>query len=276
MATRVVSRAMSLAAVLLLAACQQDAPAPAPPGAKAPVLRHDDAVQALLRERYGAPAQLKAQWAQSLDDPNMDHIRPVHRQVCADQPALIDAQRYRLLAVCTGYDDANPIELGSTDFIVLREAADGSMTLAAELPGYASGVGGQPGTISTLQVGAKAWAYQVDDELVVVGSRMRNRSWLLFDGGDSVADAGWLRVHLDDHNAIECNDAGHCAPGRLDLNLEVRADDSDAALPYWPLQVREHGNGCKGRVNKTHVISYDPTQSRYPMPAELQLEGCTK
>lgn len=276
MATGVFLRSVSLGAVLLLAACQQDKPAPAQAEAKVPALRHDDAVLALLQERYGAPAQLKGPWAQQLTDPDMDHVRPIHRDVCADQAAVIGGKQYRMLAVCTHYDDATSIELGTTDFIVLHEAADGRMSLAAELPGRASGAGGQPGTVSTLQVGAGAWAYQIDDELVAVGSVMRNRAWLVFDGGDKVADAGWLRTHLDDHNAIECNDAGHCSHGRLDLNLEVRLDDSQPGLAYWPLQVQEKGNGCRGRVSKTHVINYEPAQSRYPMPAELQREGCAK
>lgn len=274
MATGMFPRLISLTAVVLLASCRQDTPVVAEATAQKPTLRHDAAVLALLQERYGAPAQLKGQWAQQLDDPNMGSARPVHREVCADRGVVIGQDRYRMLAVCTSYDNATSIELGTSDFIVLREAADGTMSLAAELPGRASGVGGKPGAINTLQVGAGAWAYQIDDELVMVGSMMRNRSWLLFDGGGKVADAGWLRVHLDDHNAIECNGAGRCAHGRLDLNLDVQPDDSQPGLRYWPLRVQETGNGCKGRVNKAHVITYDQAQSRYVIPTELQLEGC--
>ncbi len=274
MATGMFPRLVSLVAVALLAACQQGTSPAAQAEAKPPAPRHDDAVRALLQERYGAAAQLQGAWAQQLDDPNMDHVRPIHRELCADHGVVIGQDRYRMLAVCTSYDDATSIELGTTDFIVLREAADGTMQVAAEQPGRASGVGGKPGAVSLLQVGARAWAYQIDDELVVIGAKMRDRSWLLYDGGDKVADAGWLRVHLDDHNAIDCNDAGRCVHGRLDLNLDVRADDSQATLPYWPLRVQQTGTGCKGRVNTAHVIHYDPAQSRYQIPTELQLEGC--
>ncbi len=274
MATGMAQRLFSLAAVVLLAACQQDTPVPADAAAKQPALRHDDAVLALLQERYGATAQLKEQWAQQLDEAAMGNTRPVHRNLCADTGIDIGQQRYRMLAVCTGYDNATSIELGTTDFIVLREAADGTLSVAAELQGRASGSNGQPGAVSTLQVGAKAWAYQIDDELVDIGASMRNRSWLLFDGGDKVTDAGWLRVHLDNRSAIDCVATGRCAQGRLDVNLDVRPDDSQPALPYWPLHVQETGNGCKGRVNSTHVIPYDPAQSRYVVPPQLQREGC--
>lgn len=265
---------VSLLAAALLASCQQGAPAQggAAPTQAAPT--HDAAVLALLKARYGAPAELKGQWAQQLDEPDMGHVRPVQREVCADRGISLPDSRYRMLAVCTSYGDATPIELGSTDFIVLREASDGTMRVAAELAGRASGTGGKPGAISTLQVGAGAWAYQIDDELVVIGSRMRDRSWLVFDGGDAVAEAGWLRAHLDNHNAIDCGDSGNCRHGRLDLNFEATPDDSQPELRHWPLRVHENGTGCDGRVNKTHTIAYDDAQSRYLIPSTMQLEAC--
>lgn len=274
MATGMFPRLISLAAVVLLASCRQDAPPAAGAAADTPVLRHDEAVLALLQERYGAPAQLKGQWAQQLQDPGTGSVRPIQRELCADRGIALGDNRYRMLAVCTGYGNATSIELGTTDFIVLHEAADGAMRLAAELPGRASGADGLPGSISTLQVGAGAWAYQIDDELVAIGSRTRHRAWLLFDGGNRLADAGWLRVHWDNHNAIECNAAGHCGPGTLQLDLDIRTDDSQPDAPYWPLQVRQSGRDCKGRVNQTHTVSYDPAQTRYLIPSELQREGC--
>jgi hypothetical protein len=274
MAMGMFPRLISLAAVVLLAACRQDTPPAAGAGAEKPVLRHDDAVRALLQERYGAPAQLTGQWAQQLEDPGTGSARPVQRALCADHGITLGGNRYRMLAVCTGYANATSIELGTTDFIVLHEAADGSMRLAAELPGRASGADGQPGSISTVQVGAGAWAYQIDDELVAVGSRTRHRAWLLFDGGDRLADAGWLRVHWDNHNAIECNAAGHCAPSTLALDLDIRPDDSQPDVPYWPLRVTESGRDCHGRVNRTHTVTYDPAQARYLIPADLQREEC--
>ncbi len=271
MAAGVFRALASLLAALVLASCRQDVPAQGegqlPHG-------HDVAVLSLLKARYGAPAQLKGTWTQPLDDPQLDPARQVQRELCADREITLADGRYRMLAVCTRYLDATPVELGSSDFIVLRQATDGTLGVAAELPGRASGSGGRPGAVSTLQVGAGAWAYQIDDELVVVGSRMRDRAWLVFDGGGTVAEAGWLRTHLDNQNAIDCVTTGSCRPGTLDLDFDARPDDSQPGLRYWPLRVHETGNGCTGAVDAVHAIAYDPAQSRYLVPARMQLEAC--
>ncbi len=275
MATGVFQKGVALAIAALLAACQQGTPAPSADADKPPVLRHDDAVLALLQQRYGAPSQLQGEWAQQLEDAGTGHARPVRRDVCADQSVVISESRYRMLAVCTHYDNASSIELGTSDFIVLREAVDGSMQLAAELSGRASGANGQPGSVTTVQVGAAAWAYQVDDEVLQIGARMRNRSWVVFTGNDALHDAGWLRTHLDDHNAVDCGSTGNCRNGSLDLNFDAVPDDSQAQLPYWPLRVHETGRGCKGKVDATHSIAYDPAQARYQIPSTMQIEACS-
>ncbi|PZU20907.1 MAG: hypothetical protein DI584_17150 [Stenotrophomonas sp.] len=85
----------------------------------------------------------------------------MHRDICADQSINVQNGNYRMLAICTSYDDASPIELGSTDFIVLQRAADDGVSIAAELPGQGSGTGGKPGSVTTLQLGANAWGFQV-------------------------------------------------------------------------------------------------------------------
>lgn len=274
MATRVFPRVISLLAVALLASCQQGTPAQTDAPAAKPKLSYEAGVLALLQERYGAAAQLQGQWAQQLNDPNLDQVRAVQRDICADLSISVQNGSYRMLAICTAYDDASPIELGSTDFIVLRRAADDGVSVAAELLGQGSGTGGKPGAVTALQMGANAWGFQVDDELVVVGAAMRNRAWYLFDGNDKLSSAGWLRSHLDDRNAIDCNASGNCSHGRLDLNFDAAPDNSQAQLAYWPLRVHEKGRGCAGAVNKSHSIAYDSTQSRYLIPPTMQLEAC--
>jgi len=274
MATRVFPCLISLLAAALLASCQQGTPAQdAAPAAK-PKLSYEAGVMAVLQERYGSTVQLQGQWTQQLSDADLGQARPVHRDICADQTIKLPSGSYRMLAVCTAYDNASPIELGSTDFIVLRRAADDGVSVAAELLGQGSGTGGKPGSVTTLQMGANAWGFQVDDELVVVGALMRNRAWYLFDGDKTLSNAGWLRSHLDDHNAIDCNASGNCSHGRLDLNFDAVPDDSQPQLAYWPLRVQEKGRGCTGAVNKSHSIAYDSTQSRYLIPATMQLEAC--
>lgn len=272
MAAGVIRTLAALLAALVLASCRQDAATQDGGTAQAP--DGDAAVLALLKARYGAPARLKGPWTQRLDDQQLAPARQVQRALCADRGITLAGGRYRMLAVCTRYADATPVELGVSDFIVLHEAADGSVGVATELSGRASGGGGQPGAISILQVGAGAWAYQIDEERVVVGSRMRDRSWLVFDGGDAVAEAGWLRAHLDDQNAIDCVTTGRCRPGTLDLDFDARPDDSQPSLRYWPLRVHESGTGCAGKVDALHAIAYDPAQSRYLIPSRMQLEAC--
>jgi len=274
MATRVFPRLISLLAVALLAACQQGAPAQNDAAAAKPKLSYEAGVMAVLQERYGSAVQLQGQWTQQLSDADLGQARPVHRDICADQSISVQNGNYRMLAICTRYDDASPIELGSTDFIVLQRAADHGVSVAAELLGQGSGTGGKPGTVTILQMGADAWGFQVDDELVVVGAAMRNRAWYVFDGGKSLSSAGWLRSHLDDRNAIDCNGSGHCSHGRLDLNFDAAPDNSQPQLAYWPLRVQEKGRGCAGAVNKSHSIAYDTTQSRYLIPSTMQLEAC--
>ncbi len=274
MATRVFPCLISLLAAALLASCQQGTPAQDDAPAAKPKLSYEAGVMAVLQQRYGNSVQLQGQWAQQLQDPNLGHARPVHRDICADQTIKLPSGSYRMLAVCTAYDDASPIELGSTDFIVLQRAADDGVSVAAELLSQGSGTGGKPGSVTTLQMGANAWAFQVDDELVVVGALMRNRAWYMFDGDKTLSNAGWLRSHLDDHNAIDCNASGNCSHGRLDLNLDAVPDDSQPQLAYWPLRVQEKGRGCAGAINKSHSIAYDSTRSRYLIPATMQLEAC--
>lgn len=229
---------------------------------------------AVLQERYGSAVQLQGQWAQQLSDTDLGQARPVHRDICADQSISVQNGNYRMLAICTTYDEASPIELGSTDFIVLQRGDDDGVSVAAELLGQGSGTGGKPGKVSTLQMGANAWAFQVDDELVVVGAAMRNRAWYVFDGDKTLSSAGWLRSHLDDRNAIDCNGSGNCSHGRLDLNFDAAPDNSQPQLAYWPLRVQEKGRGCAGAVNKSHSIAYDTTHSRYLIPSTMQLEAC--
>ncbi|WP_313273016.1 hypothetical protein [Stenotrophomonas sp.] len=274
MATRVFPRLISLLAVALLAACQQGAPAQNDTAAAKPKLSYEAGVMAVLQERYGSAVQLQGQWTQQLSDADLGQARQVHRDICADQSISVQNGNYRMLAICTTYDNASPIELGSTDFIVLQRAADDGVSVAAELLGQGSGTGGKPGTVTILQMGADAWGFQVDDELVVVGAAMRNRAWYVFDGDKSLSSAGWLRSHLDDRNAIDCNGSGHCSHGRLDLNFDAAPDNSQPQLAYWPLRVQEKGRGCAGAVNKSHSIAYDTTQSRYLIPSTMQLEAC--
>lgn len=274
MATRVFPCLISLLAVALLASCQQGTPAQSDAPAAKPKLSYEAGVMAVLQERYGKTVQLQGQWAQQLTDANLGQARPVHRDICADQSISVQSGNYRMLAICTSYDDASPIELGSTDFIVLRRAADDGVSVAAELPGQGSGTGGKPGSVTTLQMGANAWGFQVDDELVVVGAAMRNRAWYVFDGDKKLSSAGWLRSHLDDRNAIDCNASGNCSHGRLDLNFDAAPDNSQPQLAYWPLHVQEKGRGCAGAVNKRHDIAYDGAQSRYLIPPTMQLEAC--
>ena len=274
MATRVFPRLISLLAVALLASCQQGTPAQGDAPAAKPKLSYEAGVMAALQERYGSAVQLQGQWSQQLSDADLGQARAVHRDICADQSISVQNGNYRMLAICTSYDDASPIELGSTDFIVLRRAADDGISIAAELLGQGSGTGGKPGSVTTLQMGANAWAFQVDDELVVVGAAMRNRAWYLFDGNDKLSSAGWLRSHLDDRDAIDCNASGNCSHGRLDLNFDAVPDGNQAQLAYWPLRVQEKGRGCAGAVNKTHSVAYDSTQSRYLIPSSMQIESC--
>ena len=274
MATRVFPRLISLLAVALLASCQQGTPAQSNAPTAKPKLSYEAGVMAVLQERYGSAVQLQGQWAQQLSDADLGQARPVHRDICADQSISAQNGNYRMLAICTSYDDASPIELGSTDFIVLRRAADDGVSIAAELLGQGSGTGGKPGSVATLQMGANAWGFQVDDELVVVGAAMRNRAWYVFDGDKVLSSAGWLRSHLDDRNAIDCNASGNCSHGRLDLNFDAAPDNSQPQLAYWPLRVHEKGRGCAGVVNKTHSVAYDSTQSRYEISPSMQIESC--
>ena len=274
MATRVFPRLISLLAVALLASCQQGTPAQSDAPAAKPKLSYEAGVMAVLQERYGSAVQLQGQWAQQLSDADLGQARSVQRDICADHSISVQSGNYRMLAICTTYDDASPIELGSTDFIVLRRAADDGVSIAAELLGQGSGTGGEPGSVTTLQMGANAWGFQVDDELVVVGAAMRNRAWYVFDGDKKLSSAGWLRSHLDDRNAIDCNASGNCSHGRLDLNFDAVPDGSQAQLAYWPLRVHEKGRGCTGVANKTHSIAYDSTQSRFEIPPSMQIESC--
>ncbi|WP_313170830.1 hypothetical protein [Stenotrophomonas sp.] len=274
MATRVFPRLISLLAVALLAACQQGTPAQGDAPTAKPKLSYEAGVMAVLQERYGSTVQLQGQWTQQLNDADLGQARPVHRDICADQSIKVQNGNYRMLAICTTYDDASPIELGSTDFIVLQRAADDGISIAAELLGQGSGTGGKPGTVTILQMGADVWGFQVDDELVVVGAAMRNRAWYVFDGGKTLSSAGWLRSHLDDRNAIDCNASGNCSHGRLDLNFDATPDNSQPQLANWPLRVQEKGRGCAGAANKTHSIAYDSAQARYLIPPSMQIESC--
>lgn len=272
MATGIRPRLASLIGAALLASCQQGAPAPA--GDAVAAGPGDAATLALLQARYGQPARLQGEWTQQLDDPGGENARPVHRHVCADRSIDAHGARHRMLAICTAFGDAAPVEPGSSDFIVLRGNGDGRLDVAAELLGHASGSGGRTGDVATAQAGADAWAFLIDDELMVMGSVMRDRSLLLFDGGSTLVEAGWLRTHLDDRNAEECDPAGRCTGGRLDLDFAARFDDSQPQLAHWPLDVQETGNGCEGPVQRQHRIAYDPARSRYRIPSTLQLEGC--
>lgn len=280
-------RWLPLIAMFLLASCQQEASPNKPAQSLAtaatetPAIAnktesaHNPRVLAFLQQRYGQAARLDDGWAQQWLDPEMELQRAVHRRLCTDQSINLGGKRYRMLAICTTVAEAAHSEPGRNDLIVLSEADDGALTVVSELLNDPEGSSGVPADVSTLQVGAQAWTYVLDSGWNGMGMVIRSQSLMLFDGGASITDAGWVRSHIDNKLDERCDDNGdHCVAGTLDLDFKLSADASQPQLALWPLHVRESGNGCDGLVTRDHRFLFDTAQRHYPFPEALQLESC--
>ncbi len=64
------------------------------------------------------------------------------------------------------------------------------------------------------------------------------------------------------------------AIGAFAVDFNPPVGDSNAVEGYWPLTVRASGHDCTGPATEFYHLIFDARQRAYPVPDDLQRDGC--
>ncbi|MGO3127309.1 MAG: hypothetical protein ACTIJY_04480 [Luteimonas sp.] len=231
------------------------------------------AVRTFLVSQYGELAQLSGDWP---GRPVADGLgsEAASREVCAREAIGTPDAAAELVAVCGVPDDAGHATPARIDFFLLRKRADAVIAVArAHMDGFGST--GDVADIAVHRFGPHLYGFVVEDGFTAQGITIGNSSLVLPDG-DSFKVAATLRSSLDNLGAMAgCAERDDCAPdSAYDLSFELGIDDRDAGAAGWPLYVREQGEACGRRIDRTHQVPFDMPTGTWSVPAALQGEAC--
>ncbi|MDR7194235.1 hypothetical protein [Luteimonas terrae] len=231
------------------------------------------AVRRFLVGQYGELAQLQGDWPGT---PLADGLGAdaASREVCARAAIGTPDAPAELVAVCGVPDGAGHANSALTDFFLLRENADAVMAAArAHMDGFGSA--GDVADIAVHRFGPRLYGFVVEDGFTGQGIAIGNTS-LVLPHGDGFEVAGSLRSSLDNLGAMTgCGERNDCTPdAAYDLTFDFAIDDRDTTAVAWPLRVHERGEACGRRIDRTHLVPFDPTTGAWAVPAELQRDGC--
>jgi len=251
---------------------------------------HTQRLLAFLRTRYGDKAVLDVPWKDAWEDTEVEALRPVTRSVCARDTVTADGHEQTLLAVCQTLDDAATVEPGRVDLYVLRvgkddeeanrggmfaplPAKDPLLVMAQRLQGP-YGRHGAPGTVQIAQLGPQRHAFQITHEEHRRGHRRVWRSYIA-EHNHRLRDVAQYRDHLDNLALHGCDgNPADCGEGVFAVDFSTTVDDSNAVDGYWPLTVRASGHDCTGPATEFYHLIFDARQRAYPVPDDLQRDGC--
>lgn len=231
------------------------------------------AVRTFLVGQYGELAQLAGDWPGT---PVADGLGRdgASREVCAREAIGTPDAPAELLAVCGVPDGAGHVTSALTDFFLLRQ--DGDAALAASRAHMDSfGSTGDVADVAVRRFGPRLYGFVVEDGFTGQGITIGNTSLVLPDGAGFQV-AATLRSSLDNLGAMQgCEERDDCAPdATYDLAFELAIDDRDASAAAWPLRVREQGEACGRRVDRTHEVPFNAATGTWTVPAALQRERC--
>lgn len=231
------------------------------------------AVRAFLVAQYGDLAQLAGDW------PGVPHgerlgVAAASREVCAREAVGTTDAPAELVAVCGVPDDAGHAISALVDFFLLRQNGDLLDSVArAHMDTFGSN--GDVVDVTVRRFGPGLHGFIVEDGFTGQGITITSSSIVLpRDGG--FHEAATLRSSLDNAGAMEsCAMRGDCPPdGAYDLRFDFDIDARDTTATAWPLRVRERGEACGQRVDRTHLVPFDVAAGVWTVPAELQRTSC--
>lgn len=243
--------------------------------AAAPVTGLDGgAVRTFLVTEYGELAQLQGDW------PGVPVAKGLgtdaaSREVCARGAIGTPEAPAELVAVCGVPDDAGHVTSALTDFFLLREDGD-AVVAVARTHMDTFGSSGDVAEISVRRFGPRLHGFVVEDGFTGQGITIGSTS-LVLPHDDGFKVAATLRSSLDNLGAMAgCAERDDCTPDTaFDLSFELAVDDRDATAAAWPLRVRERGEACGRRIDRTHQVPFDASAGTWTVPARLQREeGC--
>lgn len=231
------------------------------------------AVRTFLVSQYGELAQLSGDWpgAPVADGLGSD---AASREVCAREAIGTPDAAAELVAVCGVPDDAGHATTARIDFFLLRHGADAvTATARAHMDGFGST--GDVAEITVRRFGPRLYGFVVEDGFTGQGITIGNSSLVLPDG-DGFKVAATLRSSLDNLGTMAgCAERDDCGQdAAYDVSFELGIDDRDASAMAWPLQVREQGEACGRRIERTYQVPFDVASGTWTVPASLQREGC--
>ncbi|MCD9007706.1 hypothetical protein LDO31_15980 [Luteimonas sp. XNQY3] len=231
------------------------------------------AVRTFLVTQYGELAQLQGDWPGTPVAEGLGSDA-ASREVCAREAIGTPDAPAELLAVCGVPDDAGHATTARIDFFLLRADAD-TVTAAAHTHADGFGSTGDVADVDVRRFGPRLYGFVVEDGFTGQGITIGNTSLVLPDG-DGFKVAATLRSSLDNLGAMAgCAERDDCTPdAAYDLSFELAIDDQGAGAAAWPLRVREQGEACGRRVERTHRVPFDVAAGTWAVPASLQREGC--
>lgn len=231
------------------------------------------AVRAFLVTQYGPLAQLQGDWPGT---PVADGLGTdaASREVCARAPIGTPDTPAELVAICGVPDGAGHVTSALTDFFLLRET-DSVVSANAHAHMDRFGSSGDVADISVHQVGPRRYGFMVEDGFTGQGITIGNTSLVMPDGAGFKVAAS-LRSSLDNLGAMAgCAERDNCTQdAAYDLAFDLGIDDRDATAAVWPLRVRERGDGCGRRIDRTYQVPFDAAAGMWAVPPELQRDGC--
>ncbi|MDR6991762.1 hypothetical protein [Luteimonas sp. 3794] len=249
-------------------------PSEPPQAAAAPVTGLDGgAVRAYLVSQYGELAQLQGDWPGT---PAADGLGrdAASREVCAREAIGTPEVPAELVAVCGVPDGAGHATTARIDVFLLQLGTDGvTATARQHMDGF--GDNGDVAELAVRRFGPRLHGFVVDDGFTGQGITI-GTSHLVLPHAGGFAVAATLRSSLDNLGAMAgCGERDDCTPdAAFDLMFDLAIDDRDATAVAWPLRVRERGEACGRRIDRTHLVPFDPTTGAWAVPAELQRDGC--
>jgi hypothetical protein len=231
------------------------------------------AVRSFLVSQYGDLAQLSGDWPGTPVAEELGNDA-ASREVCAREAIGAPDAPAELVAVCGVPDDAGHATTARIDLFLLRTDAE---TVSADARAHMEGFGstGDVAGVDVRRFGPRLYGFVVEDGFTGQGITIGNSSLVLPDG-NGFKVAATLRSSLDNLGAMAgCAERDDCAPdAAYDLSFELDIDDRDATAAVWPLRVREQGEACGRRVERTHQVPFDVASGTWTVPASLQREGC--
>ncbi|WP_394001798.1 hypothetical protein ACF3M1_14455 [Luteimonas sp. WGS1318] len=289
------SRAAASACLMLALGACSDAPAPAPDAAAhapstAEMTAASDgrgaadvptqvtgldggAVRMFLVDQYGELAQLVGDWP---GVPRADGLgtAPALREVCARGAIGTPDAPAELVAVCGVPDGAGHVTSALIDLFLLFE--DGDAVIAASRAHLDTfGSSGDVADVSVRRFGPRLHGVVIEDGFTGQGITV-GTTHLVLPEGDGFRLAGTLRSSLDNLGAtLACSERADCAPDTaFDLIFDLAIDDRVATAGAWPLRVRERGEACGRRVDRTYQVPFDAGSGMWAIPPALAREGC--